>query len=72
MSMPISDSSLKCFVPFPFLIIFSDKKQKQIAGENCLNLFQLVLSDPNFATDYNRLHPVTDDIDTIIQVVPKL
>lgn len=46
--------------------------KKQIAGENILNLFQLVLADLNFALDYNKLHPVEDDVETITQVVPKL
>lgn len=45
---------------------------KRASAEELLSILQLTLSDPHFVSDYQRLYPVTDDIDTVTQVVPNL
>lgn len=59
-------------IMFYLHFFYQQSDKKQVAGENFLNLLQLVLSDQNFAIDYNKLHPVADHIDTITQIVPNL
>lgn len=46
--------------------------RNQTSAEELLNLLQVALSDQHFVNDYQRLYPVTDDIDIVIQIAPHL
>ncbi|XP_055298507.1 activating signal cointegrator 1 complex subunit 2 isoform X2 [Sitodiplosis mosellana] len=48
------------------------KIKKQSAADELVNMLQMALADPNFVSDYQRLHPVADDVDILIQSVPKI
>lgn len=53
-------------------MIYSAKNKKQASADELVNMFQVALSDPNFVMDYQRLHPVADDVDILTQSVPKM
>lgn len=59
------------FILIPFFLTRNSSK-KQIAGDNLLNLFQVVLSDQHFAFDYHRVYQVINVIDTVKQAVPNV
>lgn len=48
------------------------RSKKQASADELLNLLQIALSDSNFVVDYQRLHPVADDIDIVSQAIPKM
>ena len=54
------------------MMIFSAKVKKQAAADACVNILQQALADPNFVSDYQRLHPVEEEIDILTQSVPKM
>lgn len=54
------------------LVIYSAKNKKQASAVELVNMLQVALSDANFVMDYQRLHPVADDVDILIQSVPKM
>lgn len=48
------------------------RSKKQASAEELLNILQVALSDQNFVLDYQQFYPVADDIDILIQAIPKL
>lgn len=46
--------------------------KKHASAEELLNLLQVALSDQHFILDYQRLYPVGEDIDILIQAIPNL
>lgn len=53
-------------------MIYSAKNKKQASAVELVNMLQVALSDANFVMDYQLLHPVADDVDILIQSVPKM
>ncbi|XP_031628926.1 activating signal cointegrator 1 complex subunit 2 [Contarinia nasturtii] len=62
----------RCFVDKYLQEVLQEPSKKEASGDNLMNLLQIALSDQNFVLDYQRLHPVADDIDIITQAIPKI